>query len=231
MKHGIAPNGGGNRVNQYTLIYDVYFTGGGNGWPSLANLDTSGDGDVFWRRSDGGLGQGGGGYEPVDPGVKINANTWHRVVLTLDLASGLYEKYVDGVYHSKQNNGGLDGRQAAKDTIWLFNDNDGENGEAFVSSIAVYDRKLTADEARALGSAGSVGVPTALPEPKPIRGLWSFDNGDLSASVGSSLEYLDGPDGATAGATEFGTTDSFELPGIQGESAAVMKVGLCGLKR
>ena len=228
MKHGIAPNGGGNRVNQYTLIYDVYFTGGGNGWPSLANLDTSGDGDVFWRRGDGGLGQGGGGYEPVDPGVKVNANTWHRVVLALDLASGLYEKYVDGVYHSKQNNGGLDGRQAAKDTIWLFNDNDGENGEAFVSSIAVYDRKLTADEARALGSAGSVGVPTALPEPKPIRGLWSFDNGDLSASVGSSLEYLDGPDGATAGATEFGTTDSFELPGIQGESAAVMKVGYVG---
>ncbi len=228
MKHGIAPNGGGNRVNQYTLIYDVYFTGGGNGWPSLANLDTSGDGDVFWRRNDGGIGQGGGGYEPVDPGVKINVNTWHRVILAFDLASGLYEKYVDGVYHSKQNNGGLDGRQAAKDTIWLFNDNDGENGEAYVGSIAVYDRKLSADEARALGSVGSVGVPTALPEPKPIRGLWSFDNGDLSASIGSSLEYLDGPDGATAGATEFGTTDSFELPGIQGESAAVMKVGHVG---
>ena len=105
-----------------------------------------------------------------DPGVKVNVNTWHRVILAFDLASGLYEKYVDGVYHSKQNNGGLDGRQAAKDTIWLFNDNDGENGEAYVSSIAVYDRKLTADEARALGSAGSVGVPTALPEPKPNRG-------------------------------------------------------------
>ena len=162
MKHGIAPNGGGNRLNQYSLVYDVYFTGGGNGWPSLANLDTSGDGDVFWRRGDGGLGQGGGGYEPVDPGVKVNANTWHRVVLALDLASGLYEKYVDGVYHSKQNNGGLDGRQAAKDTIWLFNDNDGENGEAFVSSIAVYDRKLTADEATILGSAEASGIPESL---------------------------------------------------------------------
>ena len=44
MKHGIAPNGGGNRLNQYSLVYDVYFSGGGNGWPSLANLDTSGDG-------------------------------------------------------------------------------------------------------------------------------------------------------------------------------------------
>ena len=162
MKHGIAPNGGGNRVNQYTLIYDVYFTGGGNGWPSLANLDTAGDGDVFWRRGDGGLGQGGGGYEPVDANVKVNANTWHRVVLAFDLASGLYEKYVDGVYHSKQNNGGLDGRQAAKDTIWLFNDNDGENGEAYVGSVAVYDRKLSADEATILGSAKASGIPESL---------------------------------------------------------------------
>jgi len=162
MKHGIAPNGGGNRVNQYTLIYDVYFTGGGNGWPSLANLDTAGDGDVFWRRGDGGLGQGGGGYEPVDANVKVNANTWHRVVLAFDLASGLYEKYVDGVYHSKQNNGGLDGRQAAKDTIWLFNDNDGENGEAYVGSVAIYDRKLTADEATILGSAKASGIPESL---------------------------------------------------------------------
>ena len=162
MKHGIAPNGGGNRLNQYTLIYDVYFTGGGNGWPSLANLDTAGDGDVFWRRGDGGLGQGGGGYEPVDANVKVNANTWHRVVLAFDLASGLYEKYVDGVYHSKQNNGGLDGRQAAKDTIWLFNDNDGENGEAYVGSVAVYDRKLSADEATILGSAKASGIAESL---------------------------------------------------------------------
>ena len=162
MKHGIAPNGGGNRLNQYSLVYDVYFTGGGNGWPSLANLDTAGDGDVFWRRGDGGLGQGGGGYEPVDANVKVNANTWHRVVLAFDLASGLYEKYVDGVYHSKQNNGGLDGRQAAKDTIWLFNDNDGENGEAYVGSVAVYDRKLSADEATILGSAKASGIPESL---------------------------------------------------------------------
>ena len=113
-------------------------------------------------------------------------------------------------------------------TIWLFNDNDGENGEAYVSSIAVYDRKLTADEARALGSVGSVGVPAALPEPKPIRGLWSFNNGDLSASIGNPLEYLDGPDGATAGATEFGTTDSFELPSIQGESDRSHESRACG---
>ncbi len=181
MKHGIAPNGGGNRLNQYSLVYDVYFTGGGNGWPSLANLDTSGDGDVFWRRNDGGIGQGGGGYEPVDPAVKVNVNTWHRVILAFDLAGGLYEKYVDGVYHSKQNNGGLDGRQAAKDTIWLFNDNDGENGEAYVGSIAVYDRKLSADEAAILGSAKGSGIPVNLESVPEVLDLFFYQYAEGSS--------------------------------------------------
>ena len=27
MTHGAAPNGGGSYVNQYTLIYDIYFRG------------------------------------------------------------------------------------------------------------------------------------------------------------------------------------------------------------
>ena len=202
MKHGIAPNGGGNRLNQYSLVYDVYFTGGGNGWPSLANLDTSGDGDVFWRRGDGGIGQGGGGYEPVDPNVKINANTWHRVILAFDLGNGLYEKYVDGVYHSKQINGGLDGRQAAKDTIWLFNDNDGENGEAFVGSVAIYDRKLTADEATILGSAKASGIEviTVVDTTAPVITLI----GSASVSIEFGATYIDA--GATSDGGETVTT-------------------------
>ena len=46
MDHGITPNGGGKKVNQYTIVYDIHFTGGG-GWASLLNMDSQGDGDVF----------------------------------------------------------------------------------------------------------------------------------------------------------------------------------------
>lgn len=228
LSHGIAPNGGGAQLNQYTLVFDAWFSGVGGGWASLANFDTSGDGDVFWRRSDGGLGQGGGGYEPVDPSVKVNRNTWHRIILSFDLAAGTYDKYIDGNYHSSQANGGLDGRQAARPSIWLFNDNDGENGEVYVDAIAIYDRPLTPDEARALGGVTASGIPAVIPPPAPIRGLWQFDNNDLTATIGRDLSYLDGNDGATAGATEFGTTESFEIEGILGESANVMKVGHVG---
>ena len=114
-------------------------------------MDSQGDGDVFWRRNDGGLGQGGGGYEPDDPELKVNKGQWHRIVLAVDLAQGLYEKYLDGVYHSSQANAGLDGKQSMKPSAWLFNDNDGENAELYVAAIQVRNGKVSRDEARALG--------------------------------------------------------------------------------
>jgi hypothetical protein len=166
IHHNIEPNGGGKRVNQYSLAYDIYFSGKGNGWASIANLDNSGDGDVFWRKSDGGLGQGGGGYEPEDPEVKVTAEQWHRIILTFDLSSGSYTKYLNGKYHSKQANGGLDGRQSMGDSVWLFNDNDGENGELFIHSIAVYNREISSEEAAILGEVKPTGLPLFIPKSK-----------------------------------------------------------------
>ena len=160
--HNIEPNGGGKRGNQFSLAFDIYFSGKGSGWASLSNFDNNGDGDVFWRRGDGGLGQGGGGYEPDNPEVKVNTSQWHRIVLVFDLAASSYKKYVDGTHHSSQANGGLDGRQSMGPTAWLFNDNDGENGEVYVGSIAVYERELTAEEAATLGLPKASGIPTSI---------------------------------------------------------------------
>ena len=224
MEHGISPNGGGKKVNQYSIVFDVLFTGGGNGWASLLNMDSLGDGDVFWRRNDGGLGQGGNGYEPDDPEIKVNKGQWHRIVLAVDLAQGLYEKYVDGKYHSSQTNSGLDGRQSMKSSSWLFNDNDGENGEIYVSAIQILNGKVSEDEAKALGTPSAIGIPM----PTPVRGLWSFNEADLSAILGQSLTFLDGPKGATSGATDFGTTESFGIEGVDGQTLNIMKVGHIG---
>ena len=224
MDHGITPNGGGKKVNQYSIVFDALFTGGGNGWASLLNMDALGDGDVFWRRNDGGLGQGSNGYEPDDPEIKINTGQWHRIVLAIDLAQGLYEKYVDGIYHSSQTNSGLDGRQSMDTTSWLFNDNDGENGEIYVAAIQIRNGKVSQDEARALGAPSALGIPM----PTPVRGLWTFEEKDFSAIIGQSISYIDGPKGATSGATDLGTTESFEIEGVGGKTLNVMKVGHVG---
>ena len=60
-------------------------------------------------------------------------------------------------------------------------------------------------------------------EQKPsITGQWDFDSGNLAATIGQPLEYLDGPSGTTAATTRFGTTTSFGIPDISGAPAKVM---------
>ena len=58
----------------------------------------------------------------------------------------------------------------------------------------------------------------------PVTGHWDFDGGDLRASLGSDLKYLDGAAGLTAGGTTFGTTVDFGIPDIDGQPALVMRV-------
>jgi hypothetical protein len=97
MTHGIAPNGGGTRVNQYTLIMDVFVATSGAGAASLlqtSSLANSDDGDLFWQGSN--FGQGGGGYNGRGT---FTAGSWHRVVAAYDMAANppVVTKYVDGV--------------------------------------------------------------------------------------------------------------------------------------
>ena len=56
----------------------------------------------------------------------------------------------------------------------------------------------------------------------PVTGQWDFQNGNLAASVGKDLQYFDGPAGATATLTQFGTCSRFGIPLINGVDAEVM---------
>jgi CHRD domain/Immunoglobulin domain len=53
-------------------------------------------------------------------------------------------------------------------------------------------------------------------------GQWDFESGNLAATVGANMQYLDGPGGATAQATMFNTTTFFGIPDIGGSVAHVM---------
>jgi hypothetical protein len=57
-----------------------------------------------------------------------------------------------------------------------------------------------------------------------ITGHWDFENGDLSATIGTALAYRGGATSPTALETQFGTTTSFGLPDINGVPARVMAV-------
>lgn len=66
-------------------------------------------------------------------------------------------------------------------------------------------------------------VLLALPSSADVTGQWDFSLAKgLGATIGADLEYFDGPTGATAGATVFGTTTSLGIPDIGGQVAEVM---------
>ncbi|HRI15613.1 MAG TPA: hypothetical protein PLX89_21670, partial [Verrucomicrobiota bacterium] len=65
-------------------------------------------------------------------------------------------------------------------------------------------------------------ITTSGGEISNVTGQWDFDHGNLAASVGQDLEYLDGPNGLGKANTTFGTTTSFGIPDIGGKPASVV---------
>ena len=226
MTHGIAPNGGGTRVNQYTLIMDVLVADAGPGAASLfqvSSANNTDDGDLFWQG--GNFGQGTDGY--IGTG-QFTAGAWHRVVAAYDEAATppVVAKFVDGIKQDDWTaNQGLDNpRRALQPTAVLFGDGDqDERREMWVNSVQIRAGKLSDAEAAALGGPSADGIPQVIPQTN-VTGQWDFDRGDLFASIGKPLRFLDGAEGATQAGTLFGTTTELEVPDINGEPARVMKV-------
>ena len=50
--------------------------------------------------------------------------------------------------------------------------------------------------------------------------LWNFDSGDLSATAGSDMEYMED----TGDLVTFGTTEALGLPAVDGEVANVIQI-------
>jgi len=134
MFHQTAGNAGGANVNQYTLVYDIYFTF--THWRPLLQTDLANgtDGTVFIN-PDGGI----WAYGVGDGNATVGA--WHRVAFGIDVAGSymLMTKFIDGV---KVGNLTLPYGKDSKyslDTVagyaLLFADDSGDNAETYVSSI------------------------------------------------------------------------------------------------
>jgi hypothetical protein len=162
--HGIAPNGGGALVNQYSLLFDIR-SPADPVWRTLfqTNETNGGDGDFFIRDSDNKLGVGSIGYTDF---VMPN-DEWKRVVLSVDLtAGGSFRTFIDGALVFTHGTSPLDGRHALNPTLLLFGDEDGENGLLSVGSVAIWDQALSVNQVAELGIAGA--PITAVPEPSSL---------------------------------------------------------------
>lgn len=152
VNHGIAANGGGARVNEYTLLLDVSYPAGSTGkWISLfqAAAANNDDADCFIRNSNGTIGVSATGYSSY----ALSANTWARIVISVDNGS-FYRIYANGQQILNGSVQSVDGRFSLANALYLFADESGEDNEIDVTSARLYDRALTASEVSALG-----GVP------------------------------------------------------------------------
>ena len=160
-RHGIAPNGDGAKVNEWTLLIDFSYPTSSlsdppNGYNDLFQTNPTNVDDSDWTiNSSGGIGIGAVGYSSAE-GYTTEANTWYRLIVTVD--NGLrHDLYVDGVEIFKGNEQGIDGRFSLEDSLLLFaagNNQDGDDAPINVSTVAIWDTPLSADEIQTLGLAG-----------------------------------------------------------------------------
>lgn len=159
-RHGMAPNGGGTQVNQWTLLIDfsypeISLTDPPNGYNDLFQTDPNNTGDSDWTITPAGaIGIGAVGYSG-DHGFTTQADTWYRMVVVVDNGNR-HDLYVDGVEIFQGNAQGIDGRFSLADTILLFaaGNQDGDDAYIDVSMVAIWDTPLSVNEIVTLGQAG-----------------------------------------------------------------------------
>lgn len=157
LTHGFAPNGGGTKVNEYTLMYD-FRVSALNIWHTFYQTSTdvmAEDGDYF-KNTSGMLGTWALNYSTTP----IAVDTWYRLVITVDLGTS-FKTYLDGtllVDHASQL---VDDRWSLDTFFYLFGDNDGDDGSIDVAEVAIWDHALTEVEVAALGTVGTV-LPVEL---------------------------------------------------------------------
>jgi hypothetical protein len=163
MYHGALPNGGGAYVNQYTLIFDVYYpAASADSWRSLFQTATANDndGDLFVSPGDG------IGISSTYTG-NVTPEAWHRIAFGIDLTGPgphpVLTKFIDGVKVGQQTlNSGADGRWALDPTALLFADNDGDTAEAFVSSVQFSNGRWPDAYLTALGGTSAAKIPGVI---------------------------------------------------------------------
>ncbi|MBV9527673.1 MAG: hypothetical protein JOZ79_04815 [Sphingomonas sp.] len=147
--HGMAANGGGRNVNQYTVAFDIRLPKLG---VEYALLNTSphgnGPGDV-WISPTGKVGQGSYSKQT------LNANVWYRIVFSADLTKGERKYYVDGRLVHRQTGEKIDGRFSLKvpdkPFFTLFADSKGEASPIDVQQVALWNYAMPDSAISALG--------------------------------------------------------------------------------
>ena len=156
--HGIPATNGSEKVGEWTMVFEIFRPSAFSGWGSFLNTDitNAADQDIAIR-PEGKIGIGSNGYTAN----MMDKDKWYRVVL-VHKAGEYLRYYVNGTQWKVDNadeglaTNGQDpnGDRFKLDTrgtlLMADNDTDDEH-TVYVSSIALFNRAITAAEIAALG--------------------------------------------------------------------------------
>jgi PKD repeat protein len=222
--HGIAANGGGSEVNEYSLVFDFRIAQTSI-WHCFyqTNSTNSNDGEIFANTS-GQIGRStnGPGYSIYN----VNANEWYRLVISVDNGSS-FRIYLDGILVLNGTSMALDGDYAlypvsGQNLVHFFADDNGEDGIIDIAVAAIYDRAVNQAEVTSLGGYGHIinpvlsGLLPYLQTPTPTSLYVSWHSASSSTT---SVQY-----GTTS---SLGTTQTGLVENIMGKNWNTVKlVGL-----
>ncbi len=194
--HGLASNGGGTSVNQWTLLLDVKLPASSAGkWVSLfqTNTSNSNDGDCFISTNQT-IGVSATGYTANT----LPSETWSRVVISVSNQS-FYRIYVNGVKWLEGTAQPLDGRFALDATLLFFADESGEDYPLHCTCAALWGQALTDQQALTLGDPFNPVLQTAAAE---YAGLNLLSNPSGQDSL-TSWTIIDGCDWQASDRTDW----------------------------
>ncbi len=226
LEHGIAPNGGGTFVNEFSLQFDFKIPEVGK-WYSFfqTNAENSNDAECFIN-TDGKIGVASTGYG----GYKLFPEEWYRLVISVKNGE-FFRYYLDGQLLLEGDKQEVDGRYGLDPTLLLFADNDGDDGEMDIAEVALWGRALADSEMIKLGGYGH-NLKDTTATVKKMVGNWKFDDpGDLlKAEPGSGLplelvgsqEAVTGPTGGN-GAIMIGPGSHYKVThGVSGNGGGIL---------
>jgi hypothetical protein len=168
LRHGLAANGGGTNVNQYTLILDLLYPASSHNLRrALLQTQTENADDAEFRIDESnGLGVNGVYQGHLQP------DTWHRVALAVDLSgpgpNPVVAKFIDGVKVGQQVlPAGRDGRWSLSTRpdapfALLFAGLATEVQEGYVSSVQFRSGRLSDAAIAAMGGPSAGKIPGAV---------------------------------------------------------------------
>lgn len=197
VDHRLPANGGGEKVNNYTIVTEIKLPASGVEY-SLYNVSPYNYGDAsasIDKRGNIGKLDGCSHW--------VFANRWYRIALVVTAEKREY--FVDGVMYHSQKSGGVDGSfslnaagGSGKPLLTLFAGKESADAPIITRSVSLYPRALTQSQIRMMGAAGespgakpmSMKSPvdlTEVPQPKAgamlkanyidniVDSEWSYD--------------------------------------------------------